>query len=286
MVRGRSRPTPDSPLRRHSGRPGEEPAYHYPDRDDRVVLTDADGKWPYPQYWDRSERYALHLVESFLAAGSYASLLDGGGGKGRLLPTFAGYFRAVVGLEPDAERAAHARRVVEQRNLAHAEILHGDLAALESRADRFNVALCCHVLQHVPSQDVASILDAIHALLNVDGLLILFAPRSRQSTDRFVANHLAQGRVVSTSVDEREFNRLIVNDDGILPVRLFSEAQLEGLVRTRFVVLKRWTYRERGPATLFDRFILRDRVFNLPLLRRHFGENLVLVARKPGPRRR
>lgn len=254
--------------------------YRYPDPDDRVALSFDESHQPYEGYWKKSEDHALRLAERYMEGKHYRRILDLGCGKGRLLKRFAKRFQYVVGIEPDTARADHARSVVRELGLNNVCVMHTGITHVRSSGMCFDAAICSHVIQHIATHDVEPLIACIHDVLSSHGFLVLLTSRSKEDDDVFKQSYMLDGQVVSERITRGEFNRLTMNDEDILPVRLFSARTIDQLIGKQFEVLRYWVYNELSRPLLLDRYILRDRLINLPWFRQRFGNNIMIVARR------
>ena len=99
------------------------------------------------------------------------AILDFGCGPGRDLKVFANRGHRAVGLEGSAQFAAMAREH------SGCEVLHQDFLKLDLPVAAFDGVFANASLFHVPSQELARVLRALHACLKPGGALLASNPR-------------------------------------------------------------------------------------------------------------
>lgn len=117
----------------------------------------------------RQENFKTIVAAAAAAAPAARSLLDVGSAHGWFLEQARTRFE-VLGLEPDqaVARAAQAKGL---------RVREGYFPDALAAGETFDLIVFNDVIEHIP--DIASALDACHAHLNRDGLLILNLPNSR-----------------------------------------------------------------------------------------------------------
>ena len=88
------------------------------------------------------------------------------------------------------------------------------------------------------------------------------------------------GRILDVPIDQEEFDRLVVNRDGVLPVRFFSFQMLRAMLSPIFHIENERVFHELFKRISLDRFIFRDTVANIPWVREFFGRDMLVEARK------
>lgn len=132
--------------------------------------------------WNRLRR--LHLPESDieariidLAGEDKADLfIDLGTGTGRMLELFADRYASGVGYDLSHEMLSIARTNLEQAQIAHAQVRHGDLFSLPLESECADV-VCVHQVLHFLAEPGGAVREAAR-LLKQGGRLIIsdFAP--------------------------------------------------------------------------------------------------------------
>lgn len=173
------------------------------------------------------------------AGASWRRGLDFGCGIGANFALFAGVEgRRVIGVEPDAARAAAAAREgARLSGAAEFEIQCGDAALIEAwPADtQFDYILCCQVVGHTPVAECTRILAALRARLTPAGRLQVLYPVVFEAASATV-DMPAQGDFFhavdfTRAPDEAGFRQTLTRDAfdaqaraphaGLLPVRCF-----------------------------------------------------------------
>jgi hypothetical protein len=88
------------------------------------------------------------------------------------------------------------------------------------------------------------------------------------------------GRILDVPINQEEFDRLVVNRDGVLPVRFFSFQMLRAMLSPIFHIENERVFHELFKRISLDRFIFRDTVANIPWVREFFGRDMLVEARK------
>ena len=253
--------------------------YEYPDKNDEATQVGVDASEPYAGYWRKSEDYVLATVGRLLAAGKYDSLIDIGCGAGRLTSRYARYFDRITALDPDEERLRAAAAAFKNQSLSEIECLREKFIEARLQDGSFDVAICSHVIQHIPSHDVTLFLAAIWKVLKKDGILVLLTTHSRKKHNVYLASYLEDGKLVEPVVSELEFNTLCEESSSVLPCCLFSMSRLRQYLR-QFKIAQLRVFHALHKKNFIDRVLFRDRVINLPLVRRYCGEDMFVLGVK------
>lgn len=119
------------------------------------------------------------------------AILDFGCGPGRDLKVFADRGHRAVGLEGSAQFAAMAREH------SGCEVLHQDFLKLDLPVAAFDGVFANASLFHVPSQELARVLRALHACLKPGGALLASNPHGDNTEgwydDRYGTYHDLNG---------------------------------------------------------------------------------------------
>lgn len=132
--------------------------------------------------WTRLRR--LHLPESdiekrmveLVGDDRLGLFIDLGTGTGRMLEIFADRYASAVGYDLSHDMLAIARTNLEQANIDHAQVRHGDLFSLPLEAESAD-AVCIHQVLHFLAEPASAVAEAAR-LLKPGGRLIIsdFAP--------------------------------------------------------------------------------------------------------------
>jgi len=117
-------------------------------------------------FWKR-----LETVFAAAPAEAEGPVLDLGCGGGELLPSLAGRFPRVAGLDRDI---ANARRVTEHFRLMNVELLEGDFLRFDFSSRRFSCVIAADVLEHQRELDM--FIRRIHSVLEPEGVLVVCVP--------------------------------------------------------------------------------------------------------------
>jgi len=259
--------------------------YRYPDTGDRVTSSFIGSHEPFPGYWAVSEERALGRLSAELTAllpsRRGVRALDAGCGEGRLLGWLAGFAATITAVDPDPDRLDRARA------LRPPDTDVGYLAApvADVPGEPFDLVLCSHVIQHVPSDELAPMLRRLHEVTAPDGLLALSYSRAPVGQGGFSIETAGEDGFSSRRISREEFDRALRDGTGgVLPVRLLDPAEVTAEAEVAgWRTAWEWTYHvldDLGPA---DEHVDRDELVNAaPALRRHLGRDQVALLRRTG----
>ncbi len=204
----------------------------YSDKDDQITAAMIRASKRYEAYWDRSEKAVLARFERHARAMGADALhcLDAGCGDGRLLPMLAGLFARVSGIEPDEERCAAAQRCVDYHRLNNVDLRVLSIEDLPD-AERFDVIVCSHVVQHVPLRILDAVLAGLGRALTPGGVMFLMTCHSTGRADRFVRSFLRDGKTIEQDVAQAQFDALF-DESGVLPIHFFTRDGLQCLAES------------------------------------------------------
>ncbi|WP_410654711.1 class I SAM-dependent methyltransferase [Amycolatopsis sp. lyj-112] len=259
-------------------------SYRYPDAGDHVTGMFIRRHEPYDGYWTASEDRALGKVAEQLTAGLGArdelKALDAGCGEGRLLDWLSRFSAVITAADPDPDRLATARR----NALKDTEVTFTVSPITELDGGPYDLVVCSHVIQHVPTSDVAPILRRLAEVTAPGGTLVLAYSRSPIGQGKYSLDSVeADGEVRSRRVGREEFDKALRDGDGpALPIRYLDPEEVTAdAAEAGWRTAWEWTYHvleDLGPA---DEHIDRDELVNASgPLRRHLGRDLVALLRR------
>lgn len=248
--------------------------YRYPDVGDRITMELIRKTQPYPGYWEASEERILERIGKAIRPGA-RRLLDAGCGQGRLSMRFARHCSEIVAIDPDGERLAEARRATGEENVTFIQV---DTTGYEMRyaeGQRFDAILCSHIIQHVDTGTLVTMLRSFANLLKLDGSLFLTTTHAVQAEDCFTVSRWDEGEVSDIVVSRERFER----EKG-LRVRFFTRDSLESLLKEVGFEIVDWQVYHHGKTSLIDRFLGIDTGINLTSSRqRKSGRDQYLACR-------
>lgn len=261
-------------------------AYQYPDGDDRVTSSFVQQNEPYEGYWGASDQRALTRVAARLAEllGDRSAIhaLDAGCGDGRLLPWISTLAAEITATDPDSERLGRAKNVA----LPAGTGITFEAAAIGEISGAFELVVCSHVVQHVPTANVEPILRALHEATAPGGALLLSFSRSPVGAGRYTLDWIDGGRVRSEEVAQDRFDRALTadKDPAVLPVRHIDPDELRAVAESiGWSTELTWTYHVLDDLGVLDQHLDRDELVNqTPELRRALGRDIMIVFRKKG----
>jgi SAM-dependent methyltransferase len=258
--------------------------YRYPDAGDRVTAAFIHRHEPHPGYWERSEERAFARLRDRLAErlGPRVTVraIDAGCGDGRLLGWLAGLAATITAADPDPDRLAAARHRGSQLPPGTATTFQVSGIA-ELTGGPYDLALCSHVVQHVPTSDVLPILRALHRVTAPAALLALACSRSPFGRGGFSVDRIERGELRSDRVGRAEFDHALAAGGSVatLPVRHFDPEELAAeAVRAGWHPVWDWTYHVLEDLGEIDAHVDRDELVNAtPQLRRELGRDIVTL---------
>jgi len=251
--------------------------YFYPDTDDKITQNLIRYKEPYKGYWKKSEEYMLSLAEEIFKSSKYERLFDLGAGKGRLLIRFSKYFNKIIAMEPDKKRLKAAKENVKKEGLKNIVFIQKSFLNSKLPKSYFDVVVCSHLIQHINTKDIKPTLDRIYEILKNNGILILATNHS--NNDAFFKSFSDGNTVSEHEISENEFNSLIANKQNILPIHFFSIKTLKKELK-KFSINKLKVFHDLYPENFLDKVIFRDCIINLFFLKKFFGRDIFIIARK------
>jgi ubiquinone/menaquinone biosynthesis C-methylase UbiE len=154
-------------------------------------------------------------------------MIDAGCGCGRLILEFAKYFDEIVAVEPDPARLAVAQTAVKKAGLEY-KVRFVQCFTEDLKEDgKFDFVLSSHIIQHVHTRKVSSVLGALAKNLAPKGLLVLMTSHLTKPRRKFVKCFVnARGVACEPHIKKDEFNSLVKNSKGALPVHAFTASNL------------------------------------------------------------
>ncbi|WP_246257058.1 class I SAM-dependent methyltransferase [Amycolatopsis anabasis] len=259
--------------------------YRYPDPGDRVTASFIGQHEPYPGYWAVSEQRAFaHLGERItehLGSRGETRALDAGCGDGRLLPWLAGFAAEITATDPDPDRLAAARTT---RLPAETRISFQHTPMTGITGGPYDLVLCSHIVQHMPTGDVEPSLRRLRDLAAPGGLLVLSYRRAPVGRGGYTLDRSEGGAIRSEPVDRDRFDEAATTGarEGVLPVRaLDPQAFGKEVAATGWTSVWTWTYHVLEDFGVLDRHADRDEVVNAqPALLRDLGRDIVTLWRR------
>jgi len=131
--------------------------------------------YDYPRYWQgrqyehEAEKIAIKHFLNLIPDSSKTSLIDIGGGFGRLAKVYAPIFSKCLLVDPSGRLLAQAKKRL--KDFPHIQIQKGSVEALPCQENEFDVALLVRLIHHLKDPYLA-FLEA-HRVLKPGGFLIL-----------------------------------------------------------------------------------------------------------------
>ncbi|WP_370942768.1 class I SAM-dependent methyltransferase [Amycolatopsis sp. cg5] len=254
--------------------------YRYPDTGDRVTASFIARHEPYDGYWSASEDAALTRLDGHLEAlGDRENVraLDAGCGEGRLLPWLARFAATVTAADPDPDRLGVAKT---------AQLPEGTDVTFEVspigrvRGGPFDLIMCSHVIQHVPTAGLQPLLDGLRAVAAPGASLVLSFSRAPFGRGGYSIDRISPDGVRSEHVGQARFDEALASGEA-LPVRLVDPEQLTAMAaEAGWAPVWDWTYHVLDDLGVVDAHTDRDELVNAsPALRRQLGRDMVTLWR-------
>jgi SAM-dependent methyltransferase len=142
--------------------------------------------WYMPPFFDYMHRSPLDLL--FEAAPPSSRVLDVGAGDARLTHFLARRFRAVIGVESQADIVQLGRLMTRLQGTSPA-LLCGDATKLPFASGSFDVVTSFDVIEHVPLDVAGVLLAEAFRVLRPGGCLLVTTPNSRSLRNRVLGHH-------------------------------------------------------------------------------------------------
>ncbi len=251
----------------------------YPDIEDKNIIKFIKDNEPYPGYWKKSEDFVFSYFEKIIKKNNYSRLLDLGCGGGRLIKRFSNYFNEVVALEPDKRRIEEAKKLVQKNNLDNVNFINKSFLNVNFSPEEFDIIICSHIIQHVNTNDLSDFFKKINFILKKKGILMITTNHSKNKQQFFMKNMIQNGGVVEKEISSKEFNELIINYKKVLPIHYFSIGNLKKHLKG-FNLIDVKVFHSLFPLSVIDKLTFRDKITNLPYIKRFFGRDIMIIASK------
>jgi ubiquinone/menaquinone biosynthesis C-methylase UbiE len=251
----------------------------YPDIEDKNIIKFIQDNEPYPGYWEKSEEFVFSYFEKIVKNNNYSRLLDLGCGGGRLIKRFSNYFNEVIALEPDKKRIEKAKNLVQKEKLDNINFINESFLDVNFPSEEFDVVICSHIVQHVNTDDLSKIFEKVNFILKKNGILMITTNHSKNKQEFFMKNMIQNGKVVEKEISRKEFNRLIMNYEKVLPIHYFSIEDLKEHLKG-FDLINIKVFHSLFPLNVIDSLIFRDKIINSPCIKRFFGRDVMIIASK------
>jgi ubiquinone/menaquinone biosynthesis C-methylase UbiE len=231
----------------------EKPPYFYPDLNDKITSYLIKQKESYKGQWEKEENEILNKTEQYIKEKQVSCLLDAGCGTGRLLPRFQGLFDKILAVDADASQIEKARLLVKELGFSEKVTFKVTPAeTLRWRRESIDVILCSHVIQHTRTDLVPVLLQKFNVLTKPDALLFILTAYSEKQ-DYYVKDTINKNSFCETQICKEEFNSLIANRQGELPVHFFSIGTLkEMLAKAGFSISSYKPFHKMGNLEKID----------------------------------
>ncbi|MBU0708361.1 methyltransferase domain-containing protein [Patescibacteria group bacterium] len=245
-----------------------------------TVDYDASG-CDYIKYW--SDRQYEHQAEKIalekLIPSRGDSILDLGGGYGRLTPLYVNRFERVTILDISERHLQQAQVMIESLGLKGIEVKKGDVNNISSKNSSVEVVLIMRVLHHITSPE--RVFKEVNRVLQSRGLLILEFPN--KCNFKAVVRNLIRGRW-RFCLNREPYEQAAAGEEGIF--YNFHPKYIFELLRTAgFRIEKRISVSNLRSPTLkrilpLGVLVFLEKVCQVILTPVNFGPSLILRCRK------
>jgi SAM-dependent methyltransferase len=147
--------------------------------------------YPYPYHWGMPWFYSVRHARpiDFMRPGlTGARVLDVGCGDGRLTAFLADYAQIVCGIDNQERPLRFAKLIVERPNV---HFVQYDGSSFPFPPGSFDIVTCFDVIEHIPPDDVPTLLAAICATLKPGGSAYFTTPNRRSLRARVIGHKTA-----------------------------------------------------------------------------------------------
>ncbi len=252
---------------------------------DEIVWEYIRQREPFAGYWyDESENRILDFIAKSIHKKPMLRLLDLGCGQGRLLLKFADKFEQIVAIDSEKQRIEDAKKVAAKGEIGKYLFVNNVFEECADQLGQFDMILCSHVIQHLPTNRLSVFFEKVHTVLNPGGILALFTSHSRASYDTFKYWQIDSGNNRVNEIimpNEDMFNSALCNSSSKaqVPMHSFSINNIHRLLLS-FNIKHTYTYHSLFRRSLLDSICFRDSLLNFPVLRNWFGIDMFLLAEK------
>ncbi|MCA1607710.1 MAG: class I SAM-dependent methyltransferase, partial [Acidobacteria bacterium] len=145
----------------------------------------------------------------------------------------------------------------------------------------FDLIVCSHVIQHVPTAELAPLLRRLYELTAQGGTLLLAYSRAPVGCDRFGIDRIEDGVIRSLPLTREQFDAAFSGDG--LPIRYFDPVSLARQAhKVGWEETWSWTYHVLDNFGVLDSYIDRDELVNdVGPLRQQLGRDMLALWHRP-----
>lgn len=216
--------------------------YSYPDVNDTLADSlDGENGPQYQAYYVESRENITTMMQFLIreAVNPHTStMLDAGGGVGRLIEPFSSFFSQFHFLEPDESRFNQAKIRARELGLDTDTFFYNTKLEIFSASTKFDLILLSHVIQHIPDDSIQNTLTNFHKMMKSSGSLFLTTSHSTSGVPYFDLTQYEGDEIKNKHIDKNSFNAAARNPHpGVVPSRMFTKSELsEILASTGFQV--------------------------------------------------
>ncbi len=235
--------------------------YSYPDAEDKITASMISEREHAKGSWDRSEQRILELIERYMKKSPGSWLLDAGCGTGRLLPYFQVYFDKILAIDRDAAQIVKAKALARKFRFENKVVFKvASMLNLTWPRESIDSIICSHLIQHIATYKVPQVIMKTRALSKLNGTLFLITTHGKE--DYFAKAYLKRHTLFEEIISQGEFDSLVENKNGILPIRFFSKRTIQRILQesgffvSAFSLFHKVTDNEAGTEKFRDMMLI------------------------------
>lgn len=234
---------------------------------------------PYEGYWNDSYDYVFSSIEDFFKQDSNKRMLELGCGRGAFIERYANHFEDVVAVERDPESLDSAMENAYWNNIENIEFFRQPSSGEKFEAESFDVVLLGQSLQYMHPDELDDTFEKALQLLKTGGRMVAMVPHRKPGQSEFMKTYMnSDEEYVTESIDAEAFKKITSHDPQILATKRFNVEDFEKLKGLKILEYK--VFQDVILPDFIDKLFSRDRLINLPVLKKYFGTKIMVVLEK------
>lgn len=233
---------------------------------------------PYEGYWEESYSFVFTKLEQLIADKNFSRALEFGCGRGEFFERYARNFEEVIAIESDWDKRNKAMEEAYWNDMKHIQFKSSEKDGEPLEAEYFDLVFIGHPMRHMSPEEASETIQKSRDLLKTGGFIVILAPRLKKGQEKFLAvKHDEEDSYGFESLEPGEFNELKSEKNPGMLIRRFEEKDfnLDGINLKEV-----FYYHDTILPGCVDKFGFRDRIINLPILKRFFGSEMMVVLEK------
>jgi SAM-dependent methyltransferase len=233
---------------------------------------------PYEGYWEESYSFVFRKLGELVEQKGFSRALEFGCGRGEFFERYARKFEEVIAVESDWDKRNKAIEEAYWNGMKHIRFKssEGDGDPLERGS--LDLIFIGHPMRHMSPEEADETIQKSRDLLKDGGVIVMLATRLKKGQQKFLeVKHSKEGNYSFEGIEADEFNELKAGKNPAMLIRRFEKKDfdMDGLnVKNIFY------YHDTILPGFVDRFGYRDRIINLPVLRKFFGSEMMVILEK------